>query len=120
MVRKKRVPVTTYKFLNAIFRWVKNFQIGRSASGRRVSVLQFVRKQRQRTKSRLAMVKRRKSKGNPYLSMGLAKEKWRRGGRKDKRSTYMTPLEPMWRFKASAAGMITWINLSLYQNIHVQ
>ena len=74
-------------FISFSIRWVKRYQIGQSSAGRRVNLLEFVQRQRKRTKAKLAVMnfkahsRRPRLQGNPFLSMGLGKEKWRRGRR---------------------------------------
>lgn len=75
---------------------MKKYQIGRTAMGRRVNLIEFVRRQRQRTRSRLLTFQRRqgqrRNRRNPFLSMGLAKETWKRRADRKRRTTYMAPM----------------------------
>lgn len=74
------------------FQLREKFSHRRGASGKRVSLFEFCRRQRRRTKSPRLMVARRKRivKENPYIFMGLAKEKWRRRGRKGRIATSLS------------------------------
>lgn len=79
------------------FSWEKKIHLGRWSTGRRVNLLQFVQKQRRRTKARLTILneqkeKRRHRKGDPCLSMSHAREKWCKGERNTK-TRYFAPFE---------------------------
>jgi len=68
-------------------RWIKKVHLGRGSSGKRVGLMEFVKRQRQRTKARLAQINKPRKpflglrRGNPCLNPSLAKEKWNRGRR---------------------------------------
>lgn len=58
--------------------------LGRGSSGRRVSLLEFVMRQRKRTRARLAVINRKKPrfrKPNFPQNRALVKETWKRGRR---------------------------------------
>lgn len=78
------------------FSWVKKIHLGRGSSGRRLDLLNFMKKQKRRTKARLNLLKKRKRtarrRADLCLSMSAAREKWRRGSRNARTKYLLAPL----------------------------
>lgn len=93
------MPVDDFRRVKIIFwfffRWVKKVHLGRGSSGKRVNLLDFIQRQRKRTKCRMMLLKCKrkiaKRRGDPCLSMSLAREKWRRG-RRNAKTKYLAPI----------------------------
>ena len=82
------------------FRWVKKVYLGRGSSGKRVDLLEFILKQRRRTKNRMLVTKgnpenrhAKSIKRNPFKSISSATEDWRKTRRNAARPRYLAPLE---------------------------